>query len=350
MNNDGIMGYEVTIGIPVYNVERYIRRAMESALAQTFQSIEFLICDDCGTDASMDIVREYQSKHPRGADIRIVSQPYNKGLGEARNLMIDSAAGKYLCFLDADDAMTEDAVSLLYESLISHHADIVYGSHERIEDFDGQRQVYPFIYPSLSFHKENEFATWAYETYGRMGTTTWNFLIDINIYRKNSIRYKPINFWEDMTTTIDLPTYVSRVVLLPNITYRYYCHYGSLSNFQKRDVIQKEEMEKTVQAMKKVKEESLRIKNKPYYPKRCQKVMMTCFYMACTMIKYRKITQPPFSKREIRDLMTSPLGFTEILGFKTAKWPNLALYLLGILPPGLSVFLIHIIGKQRRLI
>lgn len=57
--------YEVTIGIPVYNVEKYIRLAMDSALAQTFENIEFLVLDDCGTDGSMDIVREYQQTHPR---------------------------------------------------------------------------------------------------------------------------------------------------------------------------------------------------------------------------------------------------------------------------------------------
>ena len=50
------MAYQVTIGIPVYNAENYIRQAIESALAQTFESIEFLILDDCGTDSSMSIV------------------------------------------------------------------------------------------------------------------------------------------------------------------------------------------------------------------------------------------------------------------------------------------------------
>ena len=52
------MKYEVTIGIPVYNVEKYIRLALESSLAQTFDNIEFLVLDDCGTDSSIDIVRE----------------------------------------------------------------------------------------------------------------------------------------------------------------------------------------------------------------------------------------------------------------------------------------------------
>ena len=53
------MEYEVTIGMPVYQVEKYIRDSLESALSQTFPSIEFLICDDCGTDSSIAIVQEY---------------------------------------------------------------------------------------------------------------------------------------------------------------------------------------------------------------------------------------------------------------------------------------------------
>ena len=344
------MTYEVTIGIPVYNVEKYIRIALESVLNQTFQSLEILICDDCGTDSSIDIVREYQLSHRRGSDIRIVRQPYNKGIGEARNLLIDSAKGHYIYFMDADDAITENAISLLYDNIQKYHADIVYASHNRIEEFDGQVKVKPIAYPSKMFLKEDEFACWAYEKYGRIEATTWNILIDINVFRKNNIHYKPINFWEDMTTTIDLPTYVQRVVLLPDITYQYHCRYGSLSNFQKRDRISKDEIQNTIRAMEMVKGNSGRMKDKPYYPKRCLKVMMTCFYMACSIIRNRKITQPPFSDREIRDLMASPLGFTEILDFKTAKWTNLALYMLGVLPPGLSVLLIHIIGKQRKLI
>ena len=95
------MEYEVTIGIPVYNVEKYIRESLDSALAQTYPNIEFLICDDCGTDSSIAIVEEYQNSHPRGKDIRIVQQPRNMGLGCARNRMIAEAKGKYIfkCFI-----------------------------------------------------------------------------------------------------------------------------------------------------------------------------------------------------------------------------------------------------------
>ena len=120
------MEYEVTIGIPVYNVEKYIRRTIDSALAQTFGSIEFLILDDCGTDSSIDIVKEYQQTHPRGKDIRIISQPQNGGLGRARNRIIEEAQGKYLFHLDADDAIAPNTIQLLYENAKKYNAQIVY--------------------------------------------------------------------------------------------------------------------------------------------------------------------------------------------------------------------------------
>ena len=114
------MDYEVTIGIPVYNVAKYIRFTMDSALAQTFDSIEFLILDDCGTDGSMDIVREYKQMHSRGKDIRIVRPPQNGGIGNARNKIIEEAQGRYLYFLDADDTIASNAIELLYKSAVKY--------------------------------------------------------------------------------------------------------------------------------------------------------------------------------------------------------------------------------------
>ena len=117
------MEYDVTIGIPVYQVEKYIRESLESALSQTFPNIEFLICDDCGTDTSIAIVREYQKKHSRGKDIRIVRQPHNMGLGCARNRMIVEAKGRYIFFMDSDDILSLNAIESLYEQAKKYDAE-----------------------------------------------------------------------------------------------------------------------------------------------------------------------------------------------------------------------------------
>lgn len=74
------MNYDVTIAIPVYNAEKYLRDTMMSALAQDYPSIEFLILDDCGNDNSINIIHQLQHEHQRGEHIRIVNQPMNMGV------------------------------------------------------------------------------------------------------------------------------------------------------------------------------------------------------------------------------------------------------------------------------
>ena len=344
------MAYEVTIGIPVYNVEKYIRLTMDSALAQTFESIEFLVLDDCGTDSSMDIVREYQRTHPRGKDIRIVRQPQNGGLGRARNRIIEEARGRYLYHLDADDAIAPNTISLLYEQAVKYDADMVYGSYQRIEQFDGEEKKENYSYQRQVFLQENEFADRVYNDYGFLQANTWNFLIKREIYLKNNIRHKAVNFWEDFSTTIDLPTYVTRVVLLPDITYFYYCRYGSLSNYAKRDHIAKDEILGTIGAMGQIKQGWQRVKDKPYFHKWLYKVMMTHFYMACTILKQSKSIEPPFAECEVRDVMRSPLTFSDLLYLKGWKLKNLSLYLIGVLPASVSISLVRLLGKSKGLL
>ena len=344
------MAYEVTIGIPVYNVEKYIRLTMDSALAQTFDSIEFLVLDDCGTDASMDIVREYQQTHPRGKDIRIIRQPQNGGLGRARNRIIEEARGRYLYHLDADDAIAPNTISLLYEQAVKYNADMVYGSYRRIEQFDGEEKKEDYSYQRQVFLQENEFADRVYSDYGFLQANTWNFLIKREIYLKNNIRHKAVNFWEDFSTTIDLPTYVTRVVLLTDITYFYYCRYGSLSNFRKRDHIAKDEILGTIGAMGQVKQGWQRVKDKPYFHKWFYKVMMTHFYIVCSILKQQEIIAPPFTDCEVRDVMRSPLTFSDLLYLKGWKCKNLSLYLIGALPAFVSVALVRLLGKSKGLL
>lgn len=339
------MVYEVTIGIPVYNVEKFIRESLESALTQSFQSIEFLICDDCGTDSSIAIVQEFQNEHPRGADIRIVHQPHNMGLGCARNRMIEEAKGRYIYFMDSDDLLASNTIELMYEQAQKYDADLVYGSMEKVLLYENGRRVKNIDYAYRVFLQENEFASWAYEKYDRIQASTCNFLIKIDVYRQNKIKYKPINYWEDFTTTMDLPTYLTRVVMLPDVTYYYICRSGSMSNYQQREHIPKEEILQTMRAVTMIKDNSKRIIHKSYFSKRMLKVMMTCFYICCTILKNKNKIYPRFEKRELRDFMVYPVSWSFVCSFQ--QFP---LYLLGKLPSSMSIFIMYIMGKAKHLV
>lgn len=344
------MQYEVTIGIPVYNSEKYLKETLESALSQTFPSIEYLIMDDCSTDTSMAIVQAYQQTHPRGEHIRIVHQPRNMGIGIARNRIIDEAQGQYLYFLDADDIITPDAISLLHENAIQNDAEMVYASHERIEEFDGNHNSTVFQHAKRNFTQENEFANYAYEEYGRLPAPVWNILFRMEVFRKNQLRFADTNFWEDFTFHMDLPSYVTRVSMLPDITYKYICRSGSLSNFQKRTHIDKQEIEKTIAAVEHVKANSYRIADKPYFPQRMCKVMLTCFFMVCHIIQKQEYIEPKFTNSELHSLLKSPVPLSKTLSFRKCWSKNLLLCLLGILPSSVSLLLVKLIGGMKGLL
>ncbi|MBR1548851.1 MAG: glycosyltransferase family 2 protein [Prevotella sp.] len=332
--------YEVTIGIPVYNVERYIRLTMDSALAQTFASIEFLICDDCGTDGSIDIVREYQQHHPRGKDIRILRQPQNMGIGAARNRMLQEAQGRYFYSLDADDAITPNAIELLWHTAQEHQAEIVYGSYERVFVDDGQevgRRPYP--YKPHVFTEEDIFADYVYHV-GIQGMN-WNYLLSMDVVRRNHLRVTEVGhgYGEDFTFTIDLPTYIVRAVLLPDITYHYFNRDVGKPK-RKKKVLSRRYMELAIKAIddKKRRDE---LRGKRYYSKRISHLMMLDCSFACEMVGRRAEFDQPFSNREVRAIMWHPMSFWQIVTARSGRFHNLLYWTFGVVPPFLCAWMLR---------
>ena len=329
--------YEVTIGIPVYNAEKYIRLAMDSALAQTFNDIEFLVIDDCGTDSSVDIVREYQQTHPRGKDIRIVRQPQNGGLGRARNRIIDEAQGIYLYYLDGDDAIEPNTIELLYEKAKAFDADMVYGSYKRIfTENDKVVDTICYSYPYKEFSAPDDYACYAYE--GKVQTMMWNYLIRLDILKRNSLRVAPVGYGEDYTFTVDLPTYVIRVVLLPDITYSYYVRDVNTRRWN-RDVTRT-----LMDAYIKTIDEK---KRRTYLKeKRCATLLMYDLSFVEQILQRRDQLTPRYTDRELRNVMWQPMTLWDILRTTDKRAKNLAAYILCKLPPSLAVFIIRMIcGK-----
>ena len=343
------MGNDVTIAIPLYRAEKYIKECLNSALAQSYPHIDFLVIDDACDDHSVDIVVQMQKEHPRGKNIRLIRHIQNVGIGETRNHLIAEAKTKFLFFLDADDVIAEDAIQMLHDAAEKYQTDLVYGSHEQIDMTKVGHHVTPFLYEHL-FLEFDEYPTYVYRKYEGIQATIWNTLINLEWFRSTGLRFLPINYWEDFALTMDLATYASRVVLLSDVTYYYYRHSGSLSNAKDLDGFCKDLILKNIEAIDWVKGNSNRIKHKSYFPGRMVKVMMTDFYIVCNILKNKDKIQPAFSKRELRGVMKSPLTFGETISLKSRKFENLFLYMLGVLPPSISIWIITILGKHRRLI
>lgn len=341
------MEYDVTIGIPVYKSVDYICRSLESALAQSYPSIEFLIVDDAGDDGSMGVVEAMKRIHPRGKDIYVITHQMNLGVSASRNQIIDKAQGKYLYFMDSDDIISENTIELLMQNVRQYDAEIVFGSYEKIE-ISGNKTL--FQYPSLQLMKTDELATFAYRKYAGIQASACNYLVKTSLLRENHHRFIDTNYWEDFVFTFDLVTLISRAVLLPDITYTYICRENSLSNYQNRERISKNEIMRNVHAINHLKDTSMMLYNKTYYSSRCYYIVLTDFYIVCYILNRRNVIVPYISDSEIKKLIAHPASFMQILHFRNSLLPNMVLFLLSKLPPCLTILSIRLINKIRRLL
>ena len=107
----------VSIIIPLYNVENYVVKSLKSALAQTYSDIEYLLIDDCSTDHTMQVVKEYLSNHPRREAVRIIHHDKNFGLSAARNTGLSNVMGEYIYFMDSDDEIVANCIELHYNAI-----------------------------------------------------------------------------------------------------------------------------------------------------------------------------------------------------------------------------------------
>lgn len=323
------MHYDVTIGIPVYQVENYIRRTMESVLSQTYPNIEFLVVDDGSRDRSLEIIRSLQFVHPRGNDIRIIEHNENRGVSETRNHIIDEARGDYLYFVDSDDVIAENTISLLMEQVKTHHAEVAFGSYERIE-ISGVRTL--FQYPKSVFDEPDAFANYVYGKYAGFQASACNYLMSLNLIRNHQLRFYKADFWEDMVFTLNLATIVQRVVLLPDVTYTYLCRENSLSNSWNQDGIEKAKIVQYFNAVNILKDGSGGMRDKVYYPNRCFFAVLSNLYIICNVLKKWDYITPSFSAKELKDNLKYPVPLFDILHFNQLKLRNISLYVLGNLP------------------
>lgn len=340
---------DVTIGIPVYEAVDYIRDTMESALAQSYPDIEILVVDDCGNDGTIEVVKEFCKSHPRGSQIRILWNECHKGIGQTRNRIIDEARGRCLYFLDSDDQIEPDTIKLLAEEMQLHRAELVYGSYEIIDKVNySPNRV--FRKPHLCLEHPDELATFAFKHQDIFHVTVCNCLIDLEFLRATGLRFIDTMFWEDMAFTYELVTRASRSVLLPDVTYHYLQRPGSLSHYQDRHQLNKEEIMKNVSTIAYLKAMCNSLKRKKYLPFLYHNLQMSSFYIVCYVLKYRKRIIPAISDSELRSIMHFPLTVGELLLFRNNRMQSMALWCIVHLPTPLFILVMKAMGKAKKIL
>ncbi len=121
----------VSVIMPIFNSEKFISQSIESVLAQTFTEWELIIVDDCSTDGSLEIAKNYAGKRDK---ITILQNEKNSGAAYSRNYGIANAKGRFICFLDADDIMAYNKIQNQVEYMLKNNLAFTYTNYSRIDE------------------------------------------------------------------------------------------------------------------------------------------------------------------------------------------------------------------------
>jgi glycosyltransferase involved in cell wall biosynthesis len=208
----------ISIIMPVFDVEKYLPRAIESIIKQTYRDFEFLIVDDGSLDNGGSICDAYQAKDDR---IKVFHKK-NDGAANARNHVMDIAKGKYLYFMDSDDwaeeNMLKDMLNLAESNQVQlvvtgYYIDTYYSeNHHSTDEMKCSSKVYA---------SQREFRKDAYRMFDRnLLYTPWNKLYSADFIREGNFRFKK-TLWDDFVFNLELLYDIERVCVSSNMYYHF---------------------------------------------------------------------------------------------------------------------------------
>lgn len=213
----------LSVIVPVYKVEEYLERCLDSLCRQSLTNIEIILVDDASPDGCDAICEAYAAKDMR---IRVFHQPENRGLSAARNLGIKHAEGSYLMFVDSDDYVHDDFCKDTYECAVRNQADLVMFNRVRVlKSGDGE-----------SVFKDDPFFAEGYKTTQEAldimltdgGNAAWNKLYKKELFA--GVSYPEGYLYEDTGATYKLVVKASRIYYLPKALYYHRLRFGSITS------------------------------------------------------------------------------------------------------------------------
>ena len=232
----------VSIVLPIYNVEKYLDRCIESVVRQTYKKIEIILVDDGSPDSCPQKCDDWEKMDGR---IKAVHKK-NAGLGYARNTGIENASGEYICFFDSDDYIAADTIEKAYEAVKKVNADIgIFGfstvdkngsvtstivPKTKSTKYAGENVLTSFLPDLISWNPDNGVAT-------DLRMSAWTALYSMKLIQRNSWRFVSEReiISEDVYSLLDLYRNVKTVVVIPEAFYFYCENETSLTHSYKKD-------------------------------------------------------------------------------------------------------------------
>lgn len=199
---------KISIIVPIYNVEKYLKKAIDSLSKQTLNDIEIICIDDASTDNSLKILKDLSLNDNR---IKIIEQKENQGQGIARNIGMNEAKGDYIMFLDPDDWYELNACELLYNIAIENNANVVEATCKKVNEITNEIEIfdnYKFVSQNFNLNiKPNTFVeARKLKNYNirYYELSSWGKIFKTSFLKEKNIKFSPYRRAEDQPFMFDV--------------------------------------------------------------------------------------------------------------------------------------------------
>ena len=203
---------KVSIIIPVYNVEKYIRRCIDSVLSQTYRDFECIIVDDCSPDKCPEICNDYAKRDSR---IKVIHKTQNEGLPQARKTGFENSSGEYIIFIDSDDWIEPNMIEKLYSAAFESDADISACDFYKYNEHDYEYGIQTL--DTINNLNNLGFVHWC---------AVWNKLFRREIVAH--IKFPKAGKYEDRVITQQILYFSKKIVKVPYPFYHYTYNHDSM--------------------------------------------------------------------------------------------------------------------------
>ena len=209
---------KVSIIVPVYNVEKYLKKCLDSLVNQTLGDIEIIIVNDGSPDNSKQIIEEYAKKY--SSIIKVLNQA-NQGLSDARNNALNLATSKYIMYVDSDDYVSRDMVEKMYNKIINEKADMVICGNNVVDE------NYNLI--SSTFPNNKNYSN-DIEKIILGNMCAWNKIIKKSLIIDNNLKFRSKVWYEDIDFSFKLVTLSKKITFVDENLYYYLVRKNSIMN------------------------------------------------------------------------------------------------------------------------
>lgn len=203
----------ISVVVPIYNVENYLKKCIDTILYQTYQNLEIILVDDGSTDSSSLIADSYQEKEQR---IQVIHKK-NGGLSDARNAGLKVAKGEFICFIDSDDYIENNYIQELYQTMLEQEADIAICGYQSVYE-DGTKKENRTEKKIMTNQEALQLLFTKAQT---EEVVTWNKLYKTALFLEHNIQFPVGKLHEDNFTTYQLLYYANKIAYTDQILYNY---------------------------------------------------------------------------------------------------------------------------------